>query len=270
VPQARGASPPGPGTLPPGRALVTGAAGGLGRALVAEFRHRGWHVLATDLQATAGVDAALDVTNPHATQRLAQEFRPTVWVNNAGVLAAGDAATQPMAEVERAVQVNFLGVVYGTRAAVEVMRPAGGGVVLTVASLAAFTPAPGEAVYAATKHAVRAFILATAAEQRGTGMRFHLLCPDGMATPMLEDRVDDPTAAASFSGRRLLDPTRVATLGVDLVERRRTHTVRSVPRSRGALIRTFGGSSRVFLTVSPLFLRRGRAAQQRLRARSGG
>ena len=49
----------------------------------------------------------------------------------------------------------------------------------------------GETVYAATKHGVRAFTVGLAAELKGTNLQISLVCPDGIWTPMLHDRVDD-------------------------------------------------------------------------------
>src|SRR5204863_193671 len=105
----------------------------------------------------AGTDRTLDVTDPDACRALADELQPDVWINNAGVLGAGDAATQPDAEIERVVRVNLLGVINGTRAAVGSMKPRGRGQILNVGSLASWTAVPGEAVYAATKAGVLAY-----------------------------------------------------------------------------------------------------------------
>jgi len=115
------------------RAVVTGAAGGLGSAFVDVLRARGYEVTGADL---AGADAVLDVTDADACRRLAREVQPDVWVNNAGVLEAGTVTELTDAEIERIVQVNLLGVIHGTRAAVEIMSKRGAGRVLNVASLA--------------------------------------------------------------------------------------------------------------------------------------
>jgi len=243
------------------RAVVTGAAGGLGSAFVDVLRARGFEVTGADL---TGADVVLDVTEADACRRLAREVQPDVWINNAGVLGAGSAAEQPDAEIEQVVQVNLLGVIYGTRAAVEVMRERGSGRVLNVASLASFSPVPGETVYAATKHGVRAFTLGMAAELRGSGIRLSVLCPDGIWTPMLHDTLEDPSVALSFSGTRLLEPRPVAELGVELIESRRHRPLASIPRYRGALVRLTGIAPNFFLHAVPLFVRAGRRNQQRM------
>jgi short-subunit dehydrogenase len=245
----------------PGKAIVTGAAGGLGSAFVEALRARGYEVIGADL---AGADAILDVTDADACRRLAQDVQPNVWVNNAGILGAGIVADQGDDEIERIVGVNLLGVIHGTRAAVDVMRQRGYGKVLNVASLASFSPVPGETVYAATKHAVRAFTMGMAAELRGSGIRLMVLCPDGIWTPMLYDRLEDPAAALSFSGTKLLEPGAVAEVGVELIESGRHRPLASIPRWRGALARGFGISPNLFLRAMPLFERAGRRNQARL------
>jgi short-subunit dehydrogenase len=245
----------------PATAVVTGAAGGLGLAFVDALRARGYRVTGADL---VGSDRVLDVTDADACRRLARELQPDVWVNNAGILGAGIVAEQSDAEIERIVQVNLLGVIYGTRAAVAVMRERGSGKVLNVASLASFSPVPGETVYSASKHAVRAFTLGMAAELRGSGIRLSVLCPDGTWTPMLYDRLQDPSAALSFSGTRLLEPGPVAELGMQLIESARHRPLASIPRHRGALVRLVGISPNLFLRGVPLFERAGRRNQTHL------
>ncbi|KWX05266.1 hypothetical protein TH66_03155 [Carbonactinospora thermoautotrophica] len=246
-----------------GVAVVTGAAGGLGRAFCERLTARGYAVVGADL---AGADERLDVTDPQACRELARRVQPDVWVNNAGVLGAGSVAEQPDAEIERVVAVNLLGVVHGSRAAVEVMRARGSGHILNVGSLASWVPVPGEVIYAATKHAVRAFTVGLAAELRGTGIRVSLLCPDGIWTPMLHDRLADPAASLSFSGRRLLNADEVAARGVALIERGSgVLTIGSLPRSRAVLCRLLGSVPELSLRLFPVFDALGRRNQRRLR-----
>jgi short-subunit dehydrogenase len=249
-----------------GTAVVTGAAGGLGRALVARLEREGLHVVGVDL---AGADRVLDVTDAAACWALADELRPVVWVNNAGVLGAGDAATQPDDLVERVVRVNLLGVIHGTRAAVASMRSSGGGHVVSIASLASWVPVPGEAVYAATKAGVLSFTLGLRAELDAAGVRdvrLSAVCPDGMLTPMLTDVLDDDALALSFSAPRLVAPETVADRVVELLHRPRL--VASVPRWRGAQVRAMAGMPDLMLRAAPLFTRTGLRNLARVRAQT--
>ena len=92
----------------------------------------------------------------------------------------------------------------GTVAALEPMLAAGRGHVINVVSLAGIVAAPGEVAYSASKHAAMAFTLGTLFDLRRAGIEgveLSAVCPDGIWTPMLEDKLDDPDAAGSFSGR---------------------------------------------------------------------
>ncbi|HLG92439.1 MAG TPA: SDR family oxidoreductase, partial [Acidimicrobiales bacterium] len=85
-----------------GNAVVTGANGSLGRAFCAALAARGWSVVGVDLE---GTDVRLDVTDPQACRRLAEEADPQVWVNAAGVSVGGPAVDQQDSDVARMVAV---------------------------------------------------------------------------------------------------------------------------------------------------------------------
>ncbi len=249
-------------------AVVTGAAGGLGRALCLALETRGLQVIATDLPGMPGVDRHLDVTDPAAVRALADEVVPQVWVNNAGVLVPGELLQVGDDEIRRVVEVNLLGVVHGTRAAASAMVAGGrGGTVCNVGSLSAWNPTPGLAIYAATKHGVRAYSGAAAAELAGTGVRVVCLCPDGIWTPMLQTAVDDPTAAMPFSGRHLLEPAEVAEAAVRLIEGHRL--IHSMPFGRAVLAKVSGLWPSLGVATRSMTERSGRRGQRRSRQRLG-
>jgi len=254
----------GPGTV----AVVTGAAGGLGSAICGALEGRGVRVIATDAPGVSGVDRSLDVTDPGAARALAEEARPDVWVNNAGLLGTAHALDQPDDEIRRVVEVNLLGVITGTRAAASVMVPRHRGVILNVGSLSAWNPTPGLAVYSATKHGVRAYSGAVAAELAGTGVLVTCLCPDGIWTPMLQGALDADSATMPFSGRRLLEADEVAAVAVRLLEGRRL--VASLPAGRAVLAKMSGLWPRLGVLTRAPTERQGRRNQARYRARLGG
>lgn len=253
------------------RAVVTGAGRGLGAAIVEQLRAAGYDVTATDI---SGTDVHLDVRDADACRALAQAIQPDVWVNNAGLLGAGDAATQPDDLISSIVAVNLLGVMHGTRAAVAVMRERDGGRgrghVINVGSLASWVPVPGECVYAATKAGVLSFTLGLEGELRAqgvTGIRFTVLCPDGMLTPMITEVIDDPAVAMTFTGLRPVTAEEVATAAVRVLGRPRR--VVSVPHWRGAQVRLIGAVPDVVLRAAPLFRRLGQRQQDRMRRALG-
>jgi NAD(P)-dependent dehydrogenase (short-subunit alcohol dehydrogenase family) len=264
-------------------AVVTGAARGLGLAIATALHGAGYEVLVTDLDDAAAAAAAapiggwsarLDVRYDQACQALAQRAAErtgglALWVNNAGVLATGPSWTHSAGVRRRLLDVNALGAMNGTLAALDVMRAQGAGHIINVVSLAGLVAAPGEAVYAASKHALLAFSIATLAELRADGCRdVHIscLCPDGIWTPMLHDKLDDPGAAVSFTGT-LLTPERVAARLVELA--RHPRPVAALPRWRGVQVRLFDALPRVSLRLAGLMMAVGRAGQRRQARRLG-
>lgn len=241
-------------------AVITGAGGGLGKALCTELRQRGFKVVGTDVR---GADRVLDVTNAEACHALAREIEPDVWINNAGVLGAGSAVDQPLHDVEAVIAVNLLGVIHGSRAAASIMRLRRSGHILNVGSLASWFAPMGQAVYAASKHGMRAYSVALAAELLKSNVHVSVLCPDGVRTPMLEGREHDPHAAMSFTGAELLDAHVVAKVAADLLERPRLMAF--VPEVKGFGARLIGALPRLNVAATRLLAMQGLRAQQRLR-----
>jgi len=136
--------------------------------------------------------------------------------------------------VRTLVEVNLLGVMWGTRAAVEAFGRDGGDVVLT-ASLSGLGPVPGLSAYAATKAAVVSLAMSVNMETP-RNVRVHALCPDGVKTPMLDAMKDDGQAKRLVhSGGRLLSIEEIAAEAVGLVGSRRV--VRTVPTWRAGAMR---------------------------------
>lgn len=239
--------------MPDSVAVVTGAARGFGRAIAERLAAAGHTVLVTDIdlegarvtaQALGGGSWAMehDVRDPEAHRAVAaaaaERGRLAVWVNNAGVARAGKAWEHPDADVRLTFDVNALGVVWGSRAAVDVMaRQAEGGRVLNIASLAGLGPVPGVGVYAATKAAVIGFTTSLQAdlEVAHLPIRAQVLCPDAADTKMVRDASLSPDSAILHSAPRLLDPGEVADAAMKLLGSRRI--VRGMPQWRALTIR---------------------------------
>jgi NAD(P)-dependent dehydrogenase (short-subunit alcohol dehydrogenase family) len=259
-------------------AVVTGAGSGLGRAIALDLANRGYLVHATDVDVPAAAataaeigagasSAELDVTDQEACRATAASASKSgsldLWVNNAGVLATGRSWEQGEETRRAMLDVNVLGTMNGTIAALERMLPAETGHVINVISLAGLVAAPGEVNYSASKHAAMAFTLGTLFDLRRAGVsdvRVSAVCPDGIWTPMLEDKLDDPAAAGSFSGE-LLTPERVATAVGKLAERPRPLIV--LPRWRGPILRLFDVFPRLALRLVPLLMRDAQRRQRR-------
>jgi NAD(P)-dependent dehydrogenase (short-subunit alcohol dehydrogenase family) len=260
-------------------AVVTGAGGGLGRAIALELAGRGFLVQVTDVDDAASartaaeigagaVSAVLDVRDEEACRAVAKAAAIRsgsldLWVNNAGVLVTGPAWEQDAETRRTMLEVNVLGTMNGTVAALEEMRATGRGHVINVISLAGIVAAPGEVNYSASKHAAMAFTLGTLFDLRRSGIAgidVSAVCPDGIWTPMLQDKLDDPEAAGSFSGH-LLTPEQVAVEVGKLTERPRPILI--LPRWRGPMLRLFDLFPRLALRLLPLVMRDAQRRQRR-------
>jgi NAD(P)-dependent dehydrogenase (short-subunit alcohol dehydrogenase family) len=221
--------------LPPGRqvAVVTGAAGGIGRAVAALLVAGGAGVLVTDLDeqdcesVAKEVNAAgapgravacrLDVTDPvsWASAMVLARRRfgyPNVLVNNAGVIGVNDLERTTDDEWARVVDVCQRGTWLGMRAAVPCMDHAGGGAIVNVASVFALVGSSGAFAYHAAKGAVRAMTTAAAVELAGRGIRVNAVYPGMVDTRMTagvpDEFVDGYVAATPM--RRMGTPAEVA------------------------------------------------------------
>jgi len=266
-------------------AVVTGAGSGLGRAIAAELIERGYRVHVTDVDAAAADRAAaelgdaargtaLDVRDETACRGLAASIGRgeglDLWVNNAGVFFSGAPWEQNADTRQTMLDVNTTGLMNGTIAALGPMRAAGRGQIINVVSLAGIVAAPGEVAYSASKHAAMAFTLGTLFDLRRAGIKgieLSAVCPDGIWTPMLEDKLDDPDAAPSFSGR-LLTAQEVAKEVGKLTERPRPILI--VPRWRGPILRFFDVFPSLGLRMLPLVMwdarRKQRAYKKKIEA----
>jgi NAD(P)-dependent dehydrogenase (short-subunit alcohol dehydrogenase family) len=267
--------------------VVTGGGRGIGLEIARRLVEQGYFVHVTDVDGALAENAAaelgprafgsiLDVRSfracrAAASRTLRRAGSLDVWVNNAGVLVTGPAWEQDERTRAMMLDVNATGTINGTVAALEPMRAAGRGHVVNVVSLAGLVAAPGEAVYAASKHAALGFSLATLTDLRLAGIDgidISCVCPDGVWTPMLYDKLDDPNAAASFVGT-LLRPEEVAEHVVALLAH--PQPVLAIPRWRGVLMRLFDLMPAQSTRWAPRVLANGRRKQRRYlrRAKAG-
>jgi NAD(P)-dependent dehydrogenase (short-subunit alcohol dehydrogenase family) len=162
-------------------AIVTGAASGIGAALVHELRRRGAIAIGADLHADEDV-RPLDVTDGGAFDRFAAEVvsehgQLDLLFNNAGIVVGGDFEHTDRDAWERIVDVNLWGVVHGTRVAYQHMRAQGSGHIVNTASSAGVMPVARSVAYTATKHAVVGLSTSLRAEAAGTGVRVSVVVP---------------------------------------------------------------------------------------------
>jgi NAD(P)-dependent dehydrogenase (short-subunit alcohol dehydrogenase family) len=216
---------------PGGRVVVvTGAAGGIGGALVRALARAGARaVVAVDLMApelaeiTAGVGGEtqvltrqLDVTNEDATRALVNDLEGSIgpvemWFANAGVGGGGGPET-PDSNWDLQWQVNVMAHVYAARALLPSWLARGEGHLVTTASMAGLLTVVGDGVYSATKHAAVGFAEWLAITYGAQGVRVSCICPGAVDTAMLRGSAggDAAKAAAGIGGGPVLAPDEAA------------------------------------------------------------
>ncbi|UYV35984.1 SDR family oxidoreductase [Rhodobacteraceae bacterium D3-12] len=189
--------------IAPGRvAVVTGAALGIGRALVGELAARGMRVVAVDVDAAALAECAgeaeahaggdvrtvvCDVSDAAALRALAEEVGPVSLLVNNAVTRAGRGFDAPLEEWRQAVDVNLFGVINGVRAFLPEMGEA---MIVNLGSKQGITNPPGHPVYNLTKAAVKSYSESLEHELRSKGgaVSVHLLVPGWTTTGRAEHK----------------------------------------------------------------------------------
>ncbi len=185
------------------RVLVTGAAGGLGRSLVAAFEARGDDVLGTDL---ADAELTLDITSD-ADWAAARDHVEQTWggldilVNNAGIAGGGRLDQDTIEEWQRLVDINLMGAVRGTKAFVSMFKTQRGGHIVNIASLAGLVHPAGMGSYNATKAAVVALTETTGHELAGFGVRASVVCPSYFRTGLVDHMQGSDSSVGRVIGR---------------------------------------------------------------------
>ena len=195
--------------------VITGASSGIGRATALAFaEHRTAVVLAArraeplnDVAAQCervggrALAVPTDVTDEAAVEGLARRAverfgRIDVWVNNAGVYAAGRFEDVPSAVVRRVIETNLFGYATGARAALRQFRQQDDGVLVNVGSIGSRVPMAHFSSYTAAKFGVLGLTLVLRQELRGTGIHACAVLPASIDTPIFQH-------AANYTGRAL-------------------------------------------------------------------
>lgn len=209
-------------------AVVTGAGSGIGRALACELARRGASVAISDVDEVGLAETArqlsvigarvhearLDVTDRAAVLRyadaVAAEFGTVnIVINNAGIAFTGDVEKMSFEQIERVMDVDFWGVVNGTKAFLPHLIASGDGHVVNISSLFGLLAVPGQSAYNAAKFAVRGFTEALRQEMLVNGHPVQVTCvhPGGIKTAIARNagavEGEDAAQLAAFFDAKL-------------------------------------------------------------------
>ncbi|MEO0464237.1 MAG: SDR family oxidoreductase [Pseudomonadota bacterium] len=192
-------------TAPKRSIFITGGGSGIGREIALYFGDRGWFVGISDINVEGmedtlgliqggfkymhthdvrdreGWDVALGAFSTAAGGRI------DVVVNNAGIGTGGSLHELETEEIDRCLDINLKGVLYGAQAAYpHLQKTAPGSALINIASAAGIVGSPGMSVYCATKFGVRAVTESLDAEWVGDGITVASICPSFIETPLLQ------------------------------------------------------------------------------------
>jgi NAD(P)-dependent dehydrogenase (short-subunit alcohol dehydrogenase family) len=203
-------------------AIITGGASGIGKALAEELCARGCEVVLADLQSEMAKEVAakiceqggkataytLNVTDADAVELLVKNTfercqRLDYMFNNAGIALNGKFGDFELKHWRNTIDINLMGVVYGTRAAHRYMSKQGFGHIVNTASFAGVFPWPTTIAYTASKHAIVGMSTALRAELADTGIQVSVLCPGTILTPMIEKGASPERWVGTYSKEKL-------------------------------------------------------------------
>ena len=211
--------------------LVTGAGGGLGRAVALRFAKAGARIAALDKDATGIESLSVEIANRGGhclalpcditdAEACAQAVAATVQhfgtldalVNNAGMSQRSGFAVTDLAVIRRVMDVNFYGAVHCTKAALPHLVAARG-LIVSVSSVAGYSPLIARTGYAASKHAMHGFFESLRTELAPAGVDVMMVCPSFIATRIDRNALGATGGAASHAQvvvGQALDATDVA------------------------------------------------------------
>ena len=197
--------------------VITGASSGLGEAAARRLARDGaklvlgarrvdrLHALAKELSLGEGAAVQTDVAKFDEVKRLVDHAaklhgRIDVMINNAGLMPHSPLERGKVEDWDRMIDVNIKGVLYGIGAALPYMKAQKSGHIINVSSVAGHKVAPGGAVYAATKHAVRVISEGLRQEVKPYNIRTTIISP-GAVESELPDSVTEPDVAENVRER---------------------------------------------------------------------
>lgn len=194
--------------------LITGAAGGIGRATVKVFAEKGWRVIGVDRKEFGsgfpedGLFIRADISNPAEIENIyekARAFSTTLdaVVNNAAYQLAKPILETSVEEWDAVMASNLRSVFLGARLAHPMLKAGGGGAIVNVSSVHAVATSPNISAYAASKGGMLALTRSMAIEFAVDNIRVNAILPGAVDTPMLRAGLDRGHLVGSDMTERL-------------------------------------------------------------------
>lgn len=186
--------------------LITGVSSGFGRAMAVRLAKDGHKVYGTVRSDVAPLDGVTylkaDVQDEEAIRSafealISAEGRLDVFISNAGMGIGGPLEFSPVADVQKQIDVNFMGMVRWLSHVVPVMRRQGQGRILAVSSIGGLMGLPYQGAYSASKFAIEGYCEALRLELRGTGVDVVVIEPGDFSTGFTSSRKTVSTAEAA-------------------------------------------------------------------------
>lgn len=262
--------------------VITGAASGIGKHFAQTLIARGGYRVAVADINQAALEAlyatkdhvqifALDVRDPAAWQQLLAQVSDN-WgeldylFNIAGIIVPGYIHETTIEQIDRHIDINTKGVIYGTKFAAERMVKQHSGHIINIASLAGVAPIKGISLYSASKFAVRGFTLAIAPELKPFGVHVTVFCPDLVDTPMLDAQLEYPEAALTFSGSsKALTVDDISQALLDVMAKKPLEV--TLPLHRGLLAKFANATPAAAQILTTTLTRKGRKQQEQFKTR---
>jgi meso-butanediol dehydrogenase / (S,S)-butanediol dehydrogenase / diacetyl reductase len=242
--------------------VVTGAAGGIGRAIIERFAEPGNRVVAADADVAATEAICRQFNEPEQRvwpkpgnlrhkadcedlieYAVETTGRLDVLVNNAGIITRGNILETEDDDWHRTLDVNLTSVFYTCRKAIAHMKKQGGGAIVNIASTWGLYPGPNHPAYCTSKGAVAILSKCLGRDHAGDGIRVNAVCPNEVNTPMLRTgfsrRGLDPDTAIAELNRsvplgRIAEPEDIADVVVFLASDAARYVAGTVIEVNGA------------------------------------
>ncbi|GAK13942.1 SDR family NAD(P)-dependent oxidoreductase [Geomicrobium sp. JCM 19039] len=205
-------------------AVVTGASSGMGRTVAAKLAAQGASIVAVDIVEDGGKETVEEIINNNGTatfiradvtsaddvknyvdKTIEMYGKIDLFFNNAGIVGdTANLAEQPIEQIQKTIEINLLGAMYGMKYVLAEMVKAGGGKIVSTASGAGLDGTKGMSSYSASKHGVIGFTKSAALEYAADNININAVAPGSVDTPMIRNidpETQDEIAASIPMGR---------------------------------------------------------------------